>query len=169
MRTWSHRRRTLRLTRTRRYRSWTSGKASVSEEILAVIEQSPFLSALTKNEAQRLASIASVRTFSPGEAIVKEGTTDAMTMWILLDGEVEVRKGEKVITTLGEGAHIGEIALFADVGSPRTAGVYATEETRAFRVPKWDLIPFVEHNPKVALAIIQELARRLERTTAQLG
>jgi CRP/FNR family transcriptional regulator, cyclic AMP receptor protein len=141
----------------------------MSAEILEVIEQSPFLGALTETEAQRLASIASVRTFSPGEAIVKEGSTDAMTMWILLDGEVEVRKGNTVITKMGKGAHIGEIALFADAGSPRTAGVYATEETRAFRVAKWDLIPFVEHNPKVAMAIIQELAVRLTRTTAQLG
>jgi hypothetical protein len=36
-------------------------------------------------------------------------------------------------------------------------------------VAKWDLMPFVERNPKVALAIIQELAQRLERVTNQLG
>lgn len=141
----------------------------MSDEILALIESSPFLGALSKDDAQRLASFASVRNFSPGEAIVQEGTTEAMTMWIVLDGEVEVRRGDKVVTTMGRGAHIGEMALFADSGTPRSAGVYAKTETRAFRVAKWDLVPFVERNPAVAMAVIQELARRLESTTAQLG
>jgi len=140
----------------------------MSEEILGLIGESPFLGALTTDQASRLAGMATVRTFSPGDAIVREGTTDAMTMWIVIDGEVEVRKSDTVVTTMGRGAHIGEMALFAGTESPRTAGVYARTETRAFRVAKWDLLPFVESNPKVAMAVIQELARRLERTTAQL-
>ena len=142
---------------------------TVSEEILSLLESSPFLGALSKNDAQRLASIASIRDFSPGDAIVREGSTEAMTMWILVEGEVEVRRGDAVVTTMSRGAHIGEMALFADSGHPRSAGVYAKTDVRAFRVAKWDLMPFIERNPKVALAIIQELAQRLERVTAQLG
>lgn len=141
---------------------------TVSEEILSLLESSPFLGALSKNDAERLASIASIRDFSPGEAIVREGSTEAMTMWIVVDGDVEVRRGETVVTTMGRGAHIGEMALFADSGHPRSAGVYAVSDVRAFRVAKWDLMPFIERNPKVATAIIQELARRLERVTNQL-
>lgn len=141
---------------------------TVSEEILSLLESSPFLGALSKNDAERLASIASIRDFSPGEAIVREGSTEAMTMWIVVDGDVEVRRGETVVTTMGRGAHIGEMALFADSGHPRSAGVYAISDVRAFRVAKWDLMPFIERNPKVATAIIQELARRLERVTNQL-
>lgn len=141
----------------------------MSDEILQLISESPFLGALPADQAKRLSSMAAVRTFLPGESIVSEGSTDAMTMWIVIDGEIEIRKGENVVTTMGRGAHIGEMALFADSGSPRTAGVVAKTETRAFRVAKWDLIPFVEQHPKVAMAVIQELARRLERTTAALG
>lgn len=141
----------------------------MSDEILQLISESPFLGALPADQAKRLSSMAAVRTFMPGESIVSEGSTEAMTMWIVIDGEIEIRKGENVVTTMGRGAHIGEMALFADSGSPRTAGVVAKTETRAFRVAKWDLIPFVEQHPKVAMAVIQELARRLERTTAALG
>lgn len=141
----------------------------MSDEILQLISESPFLGALPADQAKRLSSMAAVRTFLPGESIVSEGSTEAMTMWIVIDGEIEIRKGENVVTTMGRGAHIGEMALFADSGSPRTAGVVAKTETRAFRVAKWDLIPFVEQHPKVAMAVIQELARRLERTTAALG
>lgn len=141
----------------------------MSDEILQLISESPFLGALPADQAKRLSSMAAVRTFLPGESIVSEGSTEAMTMWIVIDGEIEIRKGDNVVTTMGRGAHIGEMALFADSGSPRTAGVVAKTETRAFRVAKWDLIPFVEQHPKVAMAVIQELARRLERTTAALG
>lgn len=140
----------------------------VSEEILSLLESSPFLSALSKNDAQRLASIASIREFSAGDAIVREETTEAMTMWIVVDGEVEVRRGDTPVTTMGRGAHIGEMALFADSGHPRSAGVYAKTDVRAFRVAKWDLMPFIERNPQVALAIIRELAQRLERATNQM-
>ncbi len=141
----------------------------MSEEILSVLADSPFLSALPDKAAQRLASTATVRNFDPGDVIVEEGSTDAMTMWIVIDGEVEVRKGENVVTTMGKGAHIGEMALFAASGSPRTAAVVASTETRAFRIPSWDLIPLVEEHPAVAMAVIRDLARRLQKTTAQLG
>jgi CRP-like cAMP-binding protein len=141
----------------------------VSDEILEVLADSPFLSALPPKAAQRLASTATVRTFEADDVIVDEASTDAMTMWIILDGEAEVRKGERVVTTVTRGAHIGEMALFADSGSPRTAGVVAKTTVRAFRVAKWDLIPLVEAHPDVAMAVIRDLARRLETTTAKLG
>ncbi|HEY5652308.1 MAG TPA: Crp/Fnr family transcriptional regulator [Acidimicrobiia bacterium] len=141
----------------------------MSEEILSVLADSPFLRALPDKAAQRLAGTATVRTFEPGDVIVEEGSTDAMTMWIIIDGEIEVRKGDHVITTMGKGAHIGEMALFADSGSPRTAGIVAKTRTRAFRIPSWDLIPLVEAHPEVAMAVIRDLARRLQKTTAQLG
>jgi CRP-like cAMP-binding protein len=141
----------------------------MSEEILTLINESPFLGSLPDKQAQQLASIASIHTFHPGDAIVTEGSTDAMTMWIVVSGEVEVRKGDTPVATMGRGAHIGEMALFADSGSPRTAGVYAKSDTSAFRVAKWDLVPLIEQHPAVAMAVIQELARRLERTTAALG
>ncbi len=140
----------------------------MSEEILSVLADSPFLSALPDKAASQLASTATIRTFEAGDVIVEEGSTDAMTMWIVLDGEVEVRKGDTLVTTMGKGAHIGEMALFANSGSPRTASVIARTRTRAFRIPSWDLIPLVEEHPEVAMAVIRDLARRLERTTAQL-
>lgn len=141
----------------------------MSAEILTVLAESPFLSALPPKAAQRLASTATVRTFEPGDIIVDEATTEAMTMWVIIEGEAEVRKGERIVTTVGRGAHIGEMALFADSGSPRTAGVVAKSTVKAFRVPKWDLVPLVEAHPEVAMAVIRDLARRLERTTAELG
>ena len=140
----------------------------MSEEILSVLADSPFLSALPDKAASRLASTATIRTFEAGDVIVEEGSTDAKTMWLVLDGEVEVLKGGKVVATMGNGAHIGEMALFADSGSPRTASVIAKVRTRAFRIPSWDLIPLVKEHPDVAMAVIRDLARRLERTTAQL-
>lgn len=139
----------------------------MSDEILALIAESPFLGALPAKQAKQLASIASIREFNAGAAIIAEGSTDAMTMWIVIDGEVEVRRGDRVVATMGRGAHLGEMALFADTGTPRTAGVYAATDVRAFRVAKWDLLPYVENHPDVAMAVIRELARRLEEANVR--
>lgn len=139
----------------------------MSDEILALIAESPFLGSLPAKQAKQLASIASIREFAPGEVIIADGSTDAMTMWIVIDGEVEVRRGDRVVATMGRGAHLGEMALFADTGTPRTAGVYASSDVRAFRVAKWDLLPYVENHPDVAMAVIRELARRLEEANAR--
>lgn len=139
----------------------------MSDEILALIAESPFLGALPAKQAKQLASIASIREFAAGEVIIAEGSTDAMTMWIVIDGEVEVRRGDRVVATMGRGAHLGEMALFADTGTPRTAGVCAATDVRAFRVAKWDLLPYVENHPDVAMAVIRELARRLEEANAR--
>lgn len=140
----------------------------MSDEILPLIKQSPLLGALGDREAQQVASVATVRTFDAGDVIIEEGSDTGLAMWVVVDGEVEVRKGDTVVTSFGRGAHIGEVAVLADQGKPRTAGVYAKTETRAFRLAKWDLVPMVENNPAVAMAVITELARRLENTTAQL-
>ena len=140
----------------------------MSDEILALIAESPFLGALPAKQAKQLASIASIREFSEGDTIIAEGSTEAMTMWIVIDGEVEVTSGEEVLATMGRGAHLGEMALFADSGTPRSAGVRAATDVRAFRVAKWDLLPYVERHPDVAMAVIRELARRLEKANARL-
>jgi len=75
--------------------------------------------------------------------------------------------GDRVVATMGRGAHLGEMALFADTGTPRTAWVHASTDVRAFRVAKWDLLPYVENHPDVAMAVIRELARRLEEANAR--
>lgn len=138
----------------------------MEHEILEVLKESPLLSSLTDRQAHQLAGIGKVLTFNPGERLVAEGSTGALALWVVVAGTVEVRKAGTTVTTLGRGAHIGEMAVLSPAETPRSADVVAADEVRALRIPKWELLAFIEGNPNVAMAVIAELARRLAETTA---
>lgn len=134
----------------------------MSEEIFGAIRESSLLSALTDRQIHQLASIATVRQFSDGEKLISQGTQGALAMWVILDGEVVVSVDGKELAKMGRGSHLGEMAVLSNTDQPRSADVVASGTVRAVRVAKWDLLTFIKNNEDVAMAIIAELARRLE-------
>jgi len=134
----------------------------MSDEIRAALSGSPLFGALTDRQADQIAGMATVRTFDTGDVLVEQGTTGAMALWILLDGNVDVRVDGTTVATLGPGDHVGEIAVLAGQDMPRTASVVAAGPTRAIRLASWDVHGFIKSNPDVAMTIIRELARRLD-------
>ena len=136
---------------------------------IEALRQSPLLRAFEERQLQSLAGVAKDRTFQPGDFLIREGGTGGMAMYVILDGKVEVRSGDVVLTELGPGAHLGEMAILAGDDTPRSADVVATEPTTALQITRWDLLPFLESNPKIALAVIEELARRLQAADQTLA
>lgn len=135
----------------------------MSDDILDALRTSPLLSSLTERQARQLASIATIRTFADGETIIEQGTTGALALWVIVEGQVAVSVDGEQVATYGPGAHLGEMAVLADSEKPRTAGVAASGPVRALRIAKWDLLSLIKGNPDVAMAMIAELAGRLER------
>jgi CRP/FNR family transcriptional regulator, cyclic AMP receptor protein len=66
--------------------------------------------------------------FSPGRAIFSEGEPSG-AIWILLSGELQVRKGDVPINTITQpGALVGEVSVL--LGADHTATVEATQPSR---------------------------------------
>lgn len=78
--------------------------------------------ALPVATVEYLANHAADRTFSPGERIMREGD-DGDDFYLIVDGEVDVDVGGRVVKRLGPGDYFGEIALLYQ--TPRTATVTA--------------------------------------------
>lgn len=78
-----------------------------------------------------------LRSFSPGEAIVREGET-GQSMWVLAVGKVQVVQQfegvPRTVDTMSDGAIFGEIALLSDV--PRVASVVAETACMLLEVPR---------------------------------
>jgi CRP-like cAMP-binding protein len=74
--------------------------------------------------------------------------------------------GELKVATLGCNDIIGEIAILTDI--PRTATVRAATELTALRIAKDHFFQLVTEVPEMGIEIMKELARRLEKTTADL-
>lgn len=105
------------------------------------------------------------RLIDAGHAILREGES-AGQIWVLVDGQAAVRKGELIVATVDEpGAPFGEMAAL--LSGTSTATVEATRPSR-FRLIEEGAAWLADH-PEAVVAIATALARRLELVTAYLG
>ncbi len=132
------------------------------------LRNSSLLAALGEEQLAGLAGMARQRTFVAGEEIITAGDSRASAMFVIIEGGVEVRSDGAVVAELGPGDSVGELALVAP-NLNRTADVVATEDTRVVVLARWDFVPYVRSHPDVAIAVIEELASRIEEANARLA
>ena len=108
--------------------------------------------------------------FSPGQRFFLQGDA-ADAAYVILEGRavvtLQAEGGEIELAELGQNALVGEMAILSD--HPRSATVAALEPTTALRIDKRVLIELLQQFPQISIAIIREIAGRLERTNAQLA
>jgi CRP-like cAMP-binding protein len=96
----------------------------------------------------------------PGDVIFREGEVgDAM--FAVVDGEVELTRGDRVIDTIGAGGILGEMALI-DTG-PRSATATVKVGGRIVRVDERSFVFLVHEHPTFALQVMRIMAERLRR------
>ena len=93
-----------------------------------------------------------------GDVILNEGeeSTDA---YIILDGQVDVIKNNKVIATLQENSLFGEIGLVDQ--RPRTATCVAKTRCTLGTVTREHFTILLKHRPKAVLPILRLVADRM--------
>ncbi|OOO03394.1 MAG: hypothetical protein USCGTAYLOR_00430 [Chromatiales bacterium USCg_Taylor] len=104
------------------------------------------------------------RTFGPGEVLLAEGGKDKI-LYILIEGEVEVRKGDIQVNTQSEpGAIFGELAVLLDI--PHTATVKTLSPSRAHVVERAS--DFLQSHTAIAYKLARLLAQKLHGITTYL-
>ena len=81
------------------------------------------------------------------------------SMYVLLEGEMDVRLGNYVVETAKEGALIGEMALIDD--SPRAASAVAKTPCRLAQIDRQVFDFLVQQHPPFARHVMKVLADRL--------
>ena len=105
-------------------------------------------------------------TLEPGDILISEGKRDPR-LFILESGTLEVKKGGVVVTELDTPMSIvGEICVVLD--QVRTCSVIARTDCELTLVGN-DINEIIEQSPRMTKLIMQELAERLEKTTASLA
>jgi CRP-like cAMP-binding protein len=107
--------------------------------------------------------------FAGGQRFFSQGDpSDAA--YVILDGRANVLLntpgGDIQVAELGSNALVGEMGILSD--TPRSATILAAEPTTALRIDKRVFLELLAQFPQMSLAIMRELAKRLERTNAQL-
>jgi CRP-like cAMP-binding protein len=100
---------------------------------------------------------------APGEFLFRGGDKRDK-MYVLLEGEMEVRLGDYVVETAVPGALIGEMALIDD--SPRAASAVAKTDCRLASIDERRFHFLIQQHPHFATHVMKELADRLRRMNA---
>ncbi|WP_156679039.1 Crp/Fnr family transcriptional regulator [Sphingomonas profundi] len=137
-----------------------------AEELAALLTPKSILSVCTPEELTDLLSIASVCKMKSGEEVLAQGE-EGNALVVVLQGVMRVSmiapNGHEIVLDYAEpGAVLGEIAMLD--GRPRTASATAMYAGRYLKVSRTATEGFIERHPKVALAMMRDLARRLRET-----
>jgi|SRR5215211_6151601 len=122
------------------------------------LKRAPLFEGLSRKELTQLARVSEDLEIPAGKALCKEGET-GQEFFVLVEGEAEVRRKGKRVTTRGAGDFVGEISLLED--TPRTATVVAKTPLRVFVLTRRDFRRLVDDNPNVERKVLRALARRV--------
>ncbi|WP_029012046.1 cyclic nucleotide-binding domain-containing protein [Niveispirillum irakense] len=142
--------------------------ASLTTEIEALRRLSIF-SGIELSKLKILAFTSERASFTGGAILFRQDeVSDAA--YVILDGTVEVQvetpNGQRHVALVGDNGIVGEIGILCDV--PRTATVQAVGPVTTLRISKDQFFRLVGEFPQIAVAVMRELALRLEKTTRDL-
>lgn len=108
-----------------------------------------------------------LRHFGPGDTVFYEGDPGT-SLCVIQSGRIKLSListsgREVIIDLLGPGDVFGELALLD--GEPRSADAVATEGTDLLLLQQQDFLQFLEEHPRLTIALLAELSRRLRRDT----
>ena len=102
-------------------------------------------------------------SYKRGQIILLEGD-DSQDLYILVSGKLEILKGNKKISEIGEtGSLFGDMSFL--LRSKRTATVKAKTDVKALCIPEEEITGFLGKYPDVAREIAKLLAKRLDETS----
>lgn len=125
---------------------------------------------LNDREILRVLQVTDVITYDDGENIMTQGE-NGEDLFIVLDGKVDVIRGEAVIATLEQGAHVGEMALVRN--QPRSATVRSRGTAELMVIRRRDFFELLRNEHALAVKLLWQflgvVADRLAETSKELG
>lgn len=126
----------------------------------------PLFQGLSKKQLRHVSSLATQISRPEGTVLTEEGDVGHEFM-IVLEGEIEVRRGDRVVATRGPGTYFGEIALVDR--TPRTATVVATSPVVLEVIGEREFSGMLVEVPELAEKIDVTKAERLAELDAEPG
>jgi len=130
-----------------------------------MLGRAPIFAALSERELRSLAKVVKVVSFPANGRVVKQGEP-GIGFYMILDGETEVRQGNRTLARLGPGQFFGEMTLLDE--QPRSADVIAVTDAECAVLSRWEFWGFAKGEPAVLQGVLKEMARRLRETNRAL-
>jgi serine/threonine protein phosphatase PrpC len=135
-----------------------------------VLKQMPLFRHLTYKEILRVLALTDVKDFKPGDELITEDEPGS-ELFIILSGRVRLHKEGALVTYVGQGAHLGEMALIDN--GPRSVSATAEEPSRALVLRRRDFNDLIRNFPRLSVKLlwsfVQVLGQRLRKTNEDLA
>ncbi|HEX7669612.1 MAG TPA: cyclic nucleotide-binding domain-containing protein [Polyangiaceae bacterium] len=142
-------------------------KLQLKRDLLA---RMPLFRPLNDREILRVLQVTDVVVYRDGEAVMKEGERGE-ELFIVLEGTVDVVKGDAKLASLSPGEHVGEMALIRS--QPRSATVKANGRSELMVIRRPDFFEILRNEHQLAVKLLWQflgvLADRLADTNRELG
>jgi CRP/FNR family cyclic AMP-dependent transcriptional regulator len=122
------------------------------------LQKVPLFRGLSKKQLREISGLATRLNEPAGTVLTQEGKIGHEFI-IVIEGEIEVRKGDRVIATRGPGDYVGEIALLDQ--RPRTATVVATTPVVIEVIGQREFRTLLAKAPELSSDIMSTMAQRL--------
>ena len=133
---------------------------------MSLLKRVPLFERCSKRDLGKIGSLVREVEYPTGTPIVREGEPGS-ELFIIVDGEVDVRSRARKLATLPAGNYFGEIALIT--GSPRTASVTTGTPVRALVIQGRDFRKLLQDSPEIQFKVLQEIGKRLEERSSRLA
>ncbi len=136
-----------------------SGEALVARFLSAEDERPDLFQDLAPEQIERLLARSYVLCCDKGDALIRTGHT-SRTLYVVLEGALEVRRGDRVLAVASRGDVFGEFAFLID--TRRTADVFATEDgVRVLALSEANLSKLISSEAELAAKLLLNLSRAL--------
>lgn len=125
---------------------------------LESLSQVALFSACSKKELEKVARATDDITMTAGTTIIEQGQT-GREAFVIVEGEVTVKRNNRKVATLGPGSVVGEMSLL-DNGS-RTATVVCDTDCTLLVIDQRRFRGVVEDIPAIAHKLLGSLAARM--------
>ena len=128
-----------------------------------LIRHLPLFELCSKRDLRRIAALAVERRVDDGVELITEGAPGT-EFFVVVEGEIDVRRRGRRVAKLGAGSYVGEIALLSR--SPRTATVTAVTALRVLTITADAFVELLDSMPELWLKVARTLADRVDADEA---
>ena len=115
-------------------------------------------SGCSTKELEKVAKASDEIRMTAGTLIVDQGQT-GREAFVVLDGEVEIKRNNRKVASLGPGAVVGELSLL-DHG-PRTATAVCTTDCTLLVIDQRRFLGVIDSVPAISHKLLASLAARI--------
>ena len=118
----------------------------------------PLFAGCSKADLRWVAGATGEEVFAAGDEVIREGEP-GFDFFVIAEGEADVRRAGRKVSSMGPGEFFGEIALVADV--PRTATIVARTDLVLLTITDLDFRDLVMDQPSIARNVLRSLGERI--------